>query len=364
MHGWRVGPPMGAAVGGPLQGVEGQKRCPDFLPLLADDHALVRHQLTAVEGVESAKLLADGGEEVLDVLRKLEVVAAIVAWLKAGPMPKAHTLTGVDLHSGRALGWHKGQSALEALHGQHCVELLVCFSKLLDARAVQEPLGCLPRRIQQEPELEDGPVSEPVHRHASHRKNFELGVLWIALGPRHEEALLRPPLRFPEDANAVALHRVIPAHPLAQRHLGVGVVVEKAHECPTHGAEKHRAKAHDIPRGRILRHGLARGDERLRTDAGPVDRELLIERPPHLWADKQIAGSLRGIGHGDASQVKLDEVPAPRAAAVQQAGVGPGHRLRPAFGGQQLGHGLEPLLHVVCKRRHCASVPRRARVFC
>ena len=56
----------------------------------------------------------------------------------------------------------------------------------------------------------------------------------------------------------------MPSNAKLQRHLGVGVEVEEAQNLPSHAAEKHRAKAHDIPRGRILRHGLARGDERLR----------------------------------------------------------------------------------------------------
>ena len=57
--------------------------------------------------------------------------------------------------------------------------------------------------------------------------------------------------------------------------------------------------------------------------------------------------TLPRASHAGASKMKLDEVPTPRAAAVQEARVGPGQCLHPALGGQQSGHGLKPFLRII-----------------
>ena len=181
-------------------------------------------------------------------------------------------------------------------------------------------------------------MREPILRHTEHREDIK-AVRGVALGAGHQEALLRLALGLPEDANAVALRGVVPPHPLApwffhtkcppnargisptasppllkhgqmpskykwpastrskrrqmlstelQCHLGVGVVVEEAHEVPDHAAEEHRAEAHQVPRGRALHHGLARGDELLRVArlTSGSERSDAPQKGPRPWKPK------------------------------------------------------------------------------
>mmetsp|Transcript_71782 Transcript_71782/g.168036 ORF Transcript_71782/g.168036 Transcript_71782/m.168036 type:complete len:303 (+) Transcript_71782:929-1837(+) len=293
----------------------------------------------------------------LDVVRKVELaVAASHSWAVTDPSCQSHALASIDVGHcvlrPRSLHWKLRHATLEALYGEHNVELLIHGPHCRNARAIQEPLSGSTTRLQQPAVVNLCPVRELVLRHAKHANHGELAIL---LRPADKDPFQRASL-VEKGTSTVSALRVFPSNPLVQLRLLRWVVEEIVHEMPCQISKENAAKTEEPPRGPAF-HDRISGSELVQDLKARVRGGVgaLLPRP-HFGPDNDIARVVRRVVDGDVLVLELDQVATPRACAVRQRRIGSSFTDLPAITGEQARGKMEPILHALRSNCHGSSL--------